>query len=129
MGQQVTTLIMLIKKKQTQIWIQVWRHNIWTNEKENTATSIFWHSGNCLHDTDKVIFIVTELSKHIKQAASHDLPRKQRELRVSKQPANTQPNTQHWQSCQVHYTPTYLDMTGGLEPYKAEEHEKHEGRS
>lgn len=70
------------------ICILVSRHN-WTNEKANTSTSILWHSGNCLHDTDKVIFIVTELSKHIKQATSHDLPRKQQELWVSGPPANT----------------------------------------
>ena len=108
----------------------------WSEEQENPSTSIFWHSGNCLHDTDKVIFIVTELPKHIKQAASHDLPRKQQELQVSRPPANTykwwvrQRNTQHWQSCQVHYTNThvYLKMTRGLE-LRVAEHEKHDDSS
>lgn len=67
----------------------IWGHDNWIDEKEKASTSIFWHSGNCLHDTDKVIFIVTELSKHIKQAASHDLPRKQQKRQVSGRPANT----------------------------------------
>lgn len=46
-------------------------------QAKKKSTCILWHSGNCFHDTGKVIFIVTELSKHIKQATSHDLPRKQ----------------------------------------------------
>lgn len=50
--------------------------------QKNQSTSIFRHSGHCFHDTDKVIFIVTEFSKHIKQAASHDLPKKQQSLKL-----------------------------------------------
>lgn len=79
-------------------------------KKENKSTSIFWHSGNCLHDTDKVIFIVTELSKHIKQSASHDLPKKQQSIQlVDCPPIPTsaecrQRNRQNRQGCQAHYT-------------------------
>lgn len=64
------------------------RKDITKQKIGNASTSILRHSGNCLHDTDKVIFIVAELSKHIKQATSHDLPRKQYE-QVSKLPAIT----------------------------------------
>lgn len=74
------------KKKSVQIYQETWQLRY---EKKNRSTSILWHSGNCLHDTDKVIFIVTELSKHIKQPTSHDLPRKQQKPQVSRLPANT----------------------------------------
>lgn len=85
------------------------------NKRKHVSTSILGHSGNRLHDTDKIIFIVTELSKHIEQPASHDLPRKQQELQVSTTLDNAEcwmftAVTQLWQSCQVHYTHTRVSV-------------------
>jgi len=143
-------------EKKTTPWSKrrrfIQRRDNYIDEKGKASTSIFWHSGNCLHDTDKVIFIVTELSKHIKQAASHDLPREQQERHVSRLPANTYVahsvahsvthsvthsvahsvthsvthRTDRAVECITHkHTHTYWETTGGLEPCKAE-HEKHE---
>lgn len=59
------------------LYLEAGHLNKW---RENSSTSIFRHSGNCLHDADKIVFIVTEFSKHIKQATSHDLPIEQERL-------------------------------------------------
>lgn len=52
------------------------------NQGTNISTSVFRHSGHCLHDADKIVFIVTEFSKHIKQATSHDLPTEQESIKI-----------------------------------------------
>lgn len=88
-----------------------------TNKKKiNQSTSIFRHSGHCFHDTDKVIFIVTEFSKHIKQATSHDLPKKQQSVKLV---ANTY-TAWHGAGRAVKYSTHFcMNMSEVLERHKA----------
>lgn len=46
------------------------------------STFMFGYSGNCIHDMDKILFLVCDLSKHIKQATSQDLPMKQESTKL-----------------------------------------------
>lgn len=72
-----------------QSYIKTWLSNQAKKLRTNKSTSIFRHSGNCLHDADKIIFIVTEFSKHVKQAASHNLPTEQERIRLVDLPMPT----------------------------------------